>query len=120
MKLETNTNTNNEYYNRRCLWCKKDFLTKVSDEKVCIRCWTSRYTNSSWNYFSRTWTTEVRKHCQNSGFFGSIGLSPELALLIGLLEVIGGIFLVVGVAVAKQVYLRFALLFTIENIIRRI
>ena len=31
------------------------------------------------------------------GFFGSIGLPPELALLIGLLEVIGGIFLVVGV-----------------------
>jgi putative oxidoreductase len=31
------------------------------------------------------------------GFFGSIGLPPELALPIGLLEVIGGIFLVVGV-----------------------
>ena len=38
---------------------------------------------------------------KTQGFFGSIGLSPELApelaLLIGLLEVIGGIFLVVGV-----------------------
>jgi putative oxidoreductase len=34
---------------------------------------------------------------RTQGFFGSIGLSPELALLIGLLEVIGGIFLVVGV-----------------------
>ena len=31
------------------------------------------------------------------GFFGSIGLPPEFALLIGLLEVIGGIFLLVGV-----------------------
>jgi putative oxidoreductase len=31
------------------------------------------------------------------GFFGSIGLPPELALPIGLLEVIGGIFLLVGV-----------------------
>jgi putative oxidoreductase len=30
-------------------------------------------------------------------FFGSIGLPPELALPIGLLEVIGGIFLLVGV-----------------------
>jgi putative oxidoreductase len=28
------------------------------------------------------------------GFFGSIGLPPELALPIGLLEVIGGIFLI--------------------------
>jgi putative oxidoreductase len=31
------------------------------------------------------------------GFFGSIGLPPELVLSIGLLEVIGGIFLLVGV-----------------------
>ena len=31
------------------------------------------------------------------GFFGNIGLPPELALPIGLLEVIGGIFLLVGV-----------------------
>jgi putative oxidoreductase len=31
------------------------------------------------------------------GFFGSIGLPPELALPICLLEVIGGIFLIVGV-----------------------
>jgi putative oxidoreductase len=31
------------------------------------------------------------------GFFGSIGLPPELALPISLLEVIGGIFLLVGV-----------------------
>ena len=31
------------------------------------------------------------------GFFGSIGLPPELALPIGILEVIGGIFLLVGV-----------------------
>jgi putative oxidoreductase len=31
------------------------------------------------------------------GFFGSIGLPPELALPIGLLEVIGGIFLLLGV-----------------------
>ena len=31
------------------------------------------------------------------GFFGSIGLPPELALPIGLLEIIGGIFLIVGV-----------------------
>jgi putative oxidoreductase len=31
------------------------------------------------------------------GFFGSIGLPPGLALPIGLLEVIGGIFLLVGV-----------------------
>jgi putative oxidoreductase len=30
------------------------------------------------------------------GFFGSIGLPPELALPVGLLEVIGGIFLIVG------------------------
>jgi putative oxidoreductase len=31
------------------------------------------------------------------GFFGSVGLPPELAIPIGLLEVIGGIFLLVGV-----------------------
>jgi putative oxidoreductase len=31
------------------------------------------------------------------GFFGSVGLPPELALPIGLLEVIGGIFLLVDV-----------------------
>ncbi len=31
------------------------------------------------------------------GFFGSIGLPPELAIPIGLLEVIGGVFLLVGV-----------------------
>src|SRR5215218_586678 len=31
------------------------------------------------------------------GFFGNIGLPPELALPIGLLEVIGGIFLIVGI-----------------------
>jgi putative oxidoreductase len=31
------------------------------------------------------------------GFFGNIGLPPELALPVGLLEVIGGIFLLVGV-----------------------
>jgi putative oxidoreductase len=31
------------------------------------------------------------------GFFGSVGLPPELAILIGLLEIIGGIFLLVGV-----------------------
>src|SRR5215216_4194619 len=31
------------------------------------------------------------------GFFGSVGLPPELAIPIGLLEVIGGTFLIVGV-----------------------
>jgi putative oxidoreductase len=31
------------------------------------------------------------------GFFSSIGLPPELVPLIGLLEVIGGIFLLVGI-----------------------
>jgi putative oxidoreductase len=31
------------------------------------------------------------------GFFGSVGLPPELAIPIGLLEVIGGIFLLVGI-----------------------
>jgi putative oxidoreductase len=35
---------------------------------------------------------------ETQGFFSSIGLPPELALLIGLLEVIGGIFLILGVA----------------------
>jgi putative oxidoreductase len=33
----------------------------------------------------------------NQGFFGSLGLPPELVLPIALLEVIGGIFLLVGV-----------------------
>jgi putative oxidoreductase len=33
----------------------------------------------------------------SQGFFGSVGLPPDLAVLIGLLEVIGGIFLLVGV-----------------------
>ena len=32
-----------------------------------------------------------------TGFFSSIGLPPEMALLIGLLELIGGILLIVGV-----------------------
>ena len=31
------------------------------------------------------------------GFFGSVGIPPELVVPIGLLEVIGGIFLLVGV-----------------------
>ena len=31
------------------------------------------------------------------GFFGSVGLPPELALPIGLLEVIGGIALILGI-----------------------
>ena len=34
---------------------------------------------------------------RTQGFFGSVGIPPELAILIGLLEVIGGIFLIVGV-----------------------
>jgi putative oxidoreductase len=33
----------------------------------------------------------------NQGYFGSLGLPPELVLPIALLEVIGGIFLLVGV-----------------------
>ena len=33
----------------------------------------------------------------NQGFFGSVGIPPELVVPIGLLEVIGGIFLLVGV-----------------------
>ena len=33
----------------------------------------------------------------NQGFFGSLGLPPELVLPIALLEVIGGVFLIVGV-----------------------
>jgi len=33
----------------------------------------------------------------NQGFFGSLGLPPQLVLPIALLEVTGGIFLVVGV-----------------------
>ncbi|TVP41178.1 DoxX family protein [Candidatus Nitrosocosmicus arcticus] len=31
------------------------------------------------------------------GFFGSVGIPPELALIIGILEVIGGIVLILGV-----------------------
>ncbi|HEX2472184.1 MAG TPA: DoxX family protein [Nitrososphaera sp.] len=31
------------------------------------------------------------------GFFGSVGIPPELVVPIGLLEVIGGIFLLVGI-----------------------
>src|ERR671910_225924 len=34
---------------------------------------------------------------ETQGFFGSVGLPPELALPISFLEVIGGIFLLVGV-----------------------
>jgi putative oxidoreductase len=33
----------------------------------------------------------------NQGFFGGLGLSPELVLPIALLEVVGGIFLIAGV-----------------------
>lgn len=33
----------------------------------------------------------------NQGYFGSLGLPPELVVPIALLEVIGGIFLIVGV-----------------------
>ncbi len=33
----------------------------------------------------------------NQDFFGSVGIPPELVVPIGLLEVIGGIFLLVGV-----------------------
>jgi putative oxidoreductase len=45
------------------------------------------------------------------GFFGNVGLPPELAVLIGLLEVIGGIFLLVGVLTRIT-----AVLFVIEMI----
>jgi putative oxidoreductase len=45
------------------------------------------------------------------GFFGSVGLPPELAIPIGLLEVIGGIFLLVGVVTRTA-----AALFIIEMI----
>ncbi len=31
------------------------------------------------------------------GFFGSVGIPPELALIIGLLEVVGGIVLILGI-----------------------
>ena len=34
---------------------------------------------------------------KTSGFFGSIGLPPELALPIALLEIIGGFALIVGI-----------------------
>jgi putative oxidoreductase len=45
------------------------------------------------------------------GFFGSVGIPPELAIPIGLLEVIGGIFLLVGVVTRIT-----AILFIIEMI----
>src|SRR5215211_9042298 len=45
------------------------------------------------------------------GFFGSVGIPPELAVPIGLLEVIGGIFLLVGVVTRVA-----AALFIIEMI----
>jgi len=45
------------------------------------------------------------------GFFGSVGIPPELAVPIGLLEVIGGIFLLVGVVTRIT-----AVLFIIEMI----
>src|SRR5919112_2486652 len=35
---------------------------------------------------------------KTSGFFGSLGLPPELALPVALLEVIGGFALIVGIA----------------------
>jgi len=35
---------------------------------------------------------------KTQGFFGSLGLPPELALPIGLLEVIGGFALILGIA----------------------
>ena len=42
------------------------------------------------------------------GFFGSVGLPPELAIPIGLLEVIGGIFLLIGVVtrIAAALFIR--------------
>lgn len=51
-------------------------------------------------------TLEVLK-----AFFGSVGIPPELAIPIGLLEVIGGIFLLVGVVTRIT-----AILFIIEMI----
>jgi putative oxidoreductase len=45
------------------------------------------------------------------GFFGSVGIPPELAIPIGLLEVIGGVFLLVGVLTRLT-----AALFVIEMI----
>jgi putative oxidoreductase len=45
------------------------------------------------------------------GFFGNVGIPPELAIPIGLLEVIGGIFLLVGVVTRIT-----AILFIIEMI----
>src|SRR5918993_4102005 len=48
---------------------------------------------------------------ETQGFFGSVGIPSELAIPIGLLEVIGGIFLLVGVVTRIT-----AILFIIEMI----
>jgi putative oxidoreductase len=38
----------------------------------------------------------------NQGFFGGLGLPPELVLPIALLEVVGGIFLIAGVLTSSR------------------
>jgi putative oxidoreductase len=53
--------------------------------------------DSSWNYLLAHGLPKLEDVARTQGFFGSIGLPPELVLPIGLLEIIGGIFLIVGV-----------------------
>ena len=40
----------------------------------------------------------------NQGFFGSLGLPPEFVLPIALLEVIGGVFLIVGTRITAAIF----------------
>jgi uncharacterized membrane protein YphA (DoxX/SURF4 family) len=54
--------------------------------------------DSGLNRFYRAWITKVpRRVAYTQGFLRSVGKPPMLAVLIGLLEVIGGILLLVGV-----------------------
>ena len=47
--------------------------------------------------FMCAWITKFEDVTNAQDFFGSVGIPPELVVPIGLLEVVGGIFLLVGV-----------------------
>jgi putative oxidoreductase len=68
--------------------------------------------DSGLNRFYCAWITKVpRRVAYTQGFLRSVGKPPMLAVLIGLLEVIGGILLLVGVVTRIT-----AALFVIEMI----
>lgn len=83
----------------------------LHDIKKVSNVWTSPNKDSSWYRIIAHGLPKFEDVAGTQAFFGSVGIPPELAILIGLLEVIGGIFLLFGVVTRIT-----AALFVIEMI----